>query len=239
MIVEYFVTDLILILLWGPPFGLSWLEDFLESSNLICTPKCVFKDTAHLLHQEELKCELDHSRYNQKLKKDLPALWTWYSTEYLHLHGLMHCSRVSKARDYNISLLRRRLYFGSDLRKSIGGHQDSSILLEKAGFLWSLSFTNFWYNVLELLLYNMISFSRVGPIQHRRMGHRIRAKWFCPLHTIIILFVLFFKVVLGGYHRIFFRVKVKTVNLIGGRRYLAVRSGLYMPAQIIQMMAFT
>ncbi len=37
------------------------------------------------------------------------------------------------------------------------------------------------------------------------------------------------KVVLGGYHRILFRVKVKTVKLIGGRRYLAV----------IQMMAFT
>ncbi len=37
------------------------------------------------------------------------------------------------------------------------------------------------------------------------------------------------KVVLGGYHRIFFGVKVKTVHLIhviGGRRYLAVRSGL-------------
>ncbi len=34
------------------------------------------------------------------------------------------------------------------------------------------------------------------------------------------------KVVLGGYHRIFFEVKVKTVKLIGGRRYLAVRSGL-------------
>ena len=35
-----------------------------------------------------------------------------------------------------------------------------------------------------------------------------------------------FKVVLGGYHRNFFGVKVKIVNLIGGRRYLAVRSGL-------------
>ncbi len=35
-----------------------------------------------------------------------------------------------------------------------------------------------------------------------------------------------FKVVLGGYHRIFFDVKVKTVKLIGGRRYLAVKSGL-------------
>ena len=34
------------------------------------------------------------------------------------------------------------------------------------------------------------------------------------------------KVVLGGYHRFFFGVKVKTVKLIGGRRYLAVRSGL-------------
>ena len=34
------------------------------------------------------------------------------------------------------------------------------------------------------------------------------------------------KVVLGGYHRNFFEVKVKTFNLIGGRRYLVVRSGL-------------
>ena len=34
------------------------------------------------------------------------------------------------------------------------------------------------------------------------------------------------KVVLWGYHRIFFEVKVKTVKLIGRRRYLAVRSGL-------------
>ena len=33
-------------------------------------------------------------------------------------------------------------------------------------------------------------------------------------------------VVLGGFQIIFFRVKVKTVNLIGERRYLAVRSGL-------------
>ncbi len=50
-----------------------------------------------------------------------------------------------------------------------------------------------------------------------------------------------FKVVLGGYHRHFLGVKVKTVKLIGGRRYLAVRSGLNvrMLAQIIQMMAFT
>ncbi len=57
-----------------------------------------------------------------------------------------------------------------------------------------------------------------------------------------------FKVVLEGYHRYFFGVKVKTVKLIGGRRFLAARSGLmvqitlrllYMPAQIIQMMAVT
>ncbi len=34
------------------------------------------------------------------------------------------------------------------------------------------------------------------------------------------------KVVLGGYHRNFSGVKVKNVNLIVGRRYLAVRSGL-------------
>ncbi len=56
------------------------------------------------------------------------------------------------------------------------------------------------------------------------------------------------KVVLEGYHRCFFGVKVETINLIGGRRFLAARSGLnirmtlrllYMPAQIIQMMAFT
>ncbi len=53
------------------------------------------------------------------------------------------------------------------------------------------------------------------------------------------------KVVLEGYHRYFFGVKVKTVKLIGGRRFLAARSGLnvrrllYMSAQIIQMMAFT
>ncbi len=32
--------------------------------------------------------------------------------------------------------------------------------------------------------------------------------------------------VLEGYHRYFFGVKVKTVELIGGRRYLAARSGL-------------
>ncbi len=32
--------------------------------------------------------------------------------------------------------------------------------------------------------------------------------------------------VLGGDHRFFFGAKVKTVKLIGGRRYLAVRSGL-------------
>ncbi len=54
-----------------------------------------------------------------------------------------------------------------------------------------------------------------------------------------------FKVVLEGYHRYFFRVKVETVTLILGRRFVAARSGLnvrrllYMPAQIIQMMAFT
>ncbi len=63
------------------------------------------------------------------------------------------------------------------------------------------------------------------------------------------------KVVPGGYQRYFFRVKVKTVKLIGGTRFLAARSGLnvrtysksvqmtlrllYMPAQIIQTMAFT
>ncbi len=34
------------------------------------------------------------------------------------------------------------------------------------------------------------------------------------------------KVVHGGYHRNVFGVEVKAVNLIGGRRYLAVRSGL-------------
>ena len=33
------------------------------------------------------------------------------------------------------------------------------------------------------------------------------------------------KVVLGGFQRNFFGVKVKTVYLIGGRRNLAVRSG--------------
>ncbi len=38
--------------------------------------------------------------------------------------------------------------------------------------------------------------------------------------------IIAFKVVVGGYHIIFFEVKVKTVKLIGGRRYLAVRSGL-------------
>ena len=46
--------------------------------------------------------------------------------------------------------------------------------------------------------------------------------------------------------QIFFGVKVKTVKLIGGRGFLAARSGLnvrtyskLMPAQIIQMVAFT
>ena len=33
------------------------------------------------------------------------------------------------------------------------------------------------------------------------------------------LLIQLFKVVLGGYHRIIFRVKVKTVKLIGGRGY--------------------
>ncbi len=36
----------------------------------------------------------------------------------------------------------------------------------------------------------------------------------------------FFKVVLHRSHRCFLEVKVKTVNLIGGRRFLAARSGL-------------
>ncbi len=35
-----------------------------------------------------------------------------------------------------------------------------------------------------------------------------------------------FKVVPGGCHRYFFGVKVKTVKLIGGTRFLAARSGL-------------
>ncbi len=34
------------------------------------------------------------------------------------------------------------------------------------------------------------------------------------------------KVVPEGYHRYFFGVKVKAVKLIGGRRFLAARSGL-------------
>ena len=59
-----------------------------------------------------------------------------------------------------------------------------------------------------------------------------------------------------GFPQIFFRVKVKTIKLIVGRRFLAARSGLnvrtylmvmvwktlrllYLPAQIIQVMAFT
>ncbi len=36
----------------------------------------------------------------------------------------------------------------------------------------------------------------------------------------------YLKVVLEGYHRYFFGVKVKTVKLIGGRRFLEARSGL-------------
>ncbi len=62
------------------------------------------------------------------------------------------------------------------------------------------------------------------------------------------------KVVPEGCCRIFSGVKFKTVKLVGGRRFLAARSGLnvrrylmvymtlrllYMVAQIIQMMAFT
>ncbi len=39
-------------------------------------------------------------------------------------------------------------------------------------------------------------------------------------------FTFLFKVVLGGCHRYFFGVKVKTVKLIGGTRFLASRSGL-------------
>ncbi len=35
-----------------------------------------------------------------------------------------------------------------------------------------------------------------------------------------------FKVVPEGYYRYFFGLKFKTVNLIGGKRFLAVRSGL-------------
>ncbi len=35
-----------------------------------------------------------------------------------------------------------------------------------------------------------------------------------------------FKVVPEGYHKYFFGVKVKTVKLIGGTRFLAARSGL-------------
>ena len=48
---------------------------------------------------------------------------------------------------------------------------------------------------------------------------------------------IMFKVVPGGYHRYFFGVKVKTVKLIGGTRFLAARSGLNV--RIIQTMAFT
>ncbi len=44
------------------------------------------------------------------------------------------------------------------------------------------------------------------------------------------------EVVPDGYHRCFFGVKVKTVTFKGGRRFLRL---LYMPAQIIQMIAFT
>ncbi len=61
----------------------------------------------------------------------------------------------------------------------------------------------------------------------------------CKLLTSIVWlgpqspFATEFKVVLEGYHRYFFGVKVKTVKFEGGRRLLC------MPAQIIQMMAFT
>ncbi len=63
-------------------------------------------------------------------------------------------------------------------------------------------------------------------------------KWVevCQRHKITLSFCL--KVVLEGYHRYIFGVKVKTVKLIGGRKFLAAKSGL-MPAQIIRMMAFT
>ncbi len=57
----------------------------------------------------------------------------------------------------------------------------------------------------------------VGPKNERK----------CLQHFGKLSFVVnMVKVVLGGYHRNFFGVKVKTVNLIGFRRYLAVRSGL-------------
>ncbi len=46
-----------------------------------------------------------------------------------------------------------------------------------------------------------------------------------------------FKVVLHRSHGQFFGVKVKTVKLVGGRRFLAARL-LCMPAKIIQMTAF-
>ena len=53
--------------------------------------------------------------------------------------------------------------------------------------------------------------------------------------------IYYLKVVLEGYHRYFFRVKFKTVKLIGGRRSNGLDDikAAIMPAQIIQMMAFT
>ncbi len=48
--------------------------------------------------------------------------------------------------------------------------------------------------------------------------------YLAKLTTVIALWYL--KVVPGGYHRYFFGVKVKTVKLIGGTKFLSARSGL-------------
>ena len=51
------------------------------------------------------------------------------------------------------------------------------------------------------------------------VAHKSDSDWLAVQHDL-------FKVVPGGYHRYFFGVKVKTVKLIGGTRFLAARSGL-------------
>ncbi len=47
-----------------------------------------------------------------------------------------------------------------------------------------------------------------------------------PKISLVSMGVSIFKVVPGGCDRYFFGVKVKTVKLIGGTRFLAARSGL-------------
>ncbi len=75
------------------------------------------------------------------------------------------------------------------------------------------------------------TFKKAYHIPHYRLHYQVTCKD-CSESA--------FKMVLHRSHWYFFGVKVKTVKLIGGRRFFAARSGLiYMNAQMIQTMAFT